>query len=220
MPHPNNHRYAQPRYVHPCNDHARAALGLTSLIWIVAVALAALLGVFMAAGSLSRDEGSQLRTTNEAIDRPFVSLPDRAGLKNLFQLGDEIYSGSAPSTAKSFAVLASLGIRTIISVDGGRPDLSAASARGFRYVHIPLGYDGINEGEGLLLAKALLELERPIYVHCHHGKHRGPAAVATALVMLDEFSMKAAQDFLTVAGTSLHYDGLLASVHQSTPVDK
>ena len=73
-------------------------------------------------------------------------------------------------------------MQTVISVDGAKPDLEAARKHGLRYVHLPHGYDGVPAPRGDELAIALRTLEGPIYVHCHHGKHRSPAAAGVAWV--------------------------------------
>ena len=41
-----------------------------------------------------------------------------------------------------------------------------------RIVHLPLRYSGITDDEARLLADAMDSMERPIYVHCHHGTNR------------------------------------------------
>ena len=47
------------------------------------------------------------------------------------------------------------------------------------------GNAGINEDEIAMIAKTFREVEGPFYVHCYHGKHRGPAAAAIGRVALD-----------------------------------
>ena len=72
--------------------------------------------------------------------------------------------------------------------DGARPDVQLAEKFGLRYVHLPHGYNGISESRAAELAKAVRDLDGPIYIHCHHGKHRSPTAATVACVangMLD-----------------------------------
>ena len=144
--------------------------------------------------------------------RPSVSpAPLTAdGLHNVFRLTDDLYSGGSPDGEAGFASLRDLGIRTIISVDGATPAWRKAAKHGFRYVHLPIGYDGVPEGTGLRIAKAVRDLPGPVYVHCHHGKHRGPAAAGCALLALEpSFTPAQAEAWLATAGTDPKYRGLI-----------
>jgi protein tyrosine phosphatase (PTP) superfamily phosphohydrolase (DUF442 family) len=144
--------------------------------------------------------------------RPEPRQIEAAGLHNVWRLNDNLYSGSSPDGDEGFASLRDLGIKTIISVDGARPDVERARKYGLRYVHLPIGYDGVPEEQAWRIARAVRDLPGPVYLHCHHGKHRGPAAAATALVCLDgDCPVEAAVDVLRKAGTDPRYAGLYAS---------
>src|SRR4051794_27773883 len=75
------------------------------------------------------------------------------GLPHAFRVSDRIYSGGSPDGEAGFAELERLGVKTIISVDGARPDVDAATRHGIRYVHLPVGYDGIPRERVLELSK-------------------------------------------------------------------
>ena len=92
---------------------------------------------------------------------------------------DRVYSGGQPEGDEAFATLRKLGVKTLISVDGTKPDVERAAKFGLRYVHIPHGYAGISSNTAARLAKAAATVEGPIFVHCHRGKHRGPKRPAT-----------------------------------------
>lgn len=139
---------------------------------------------------------------------------DYPALHNLLQVSDRIYSGAEPHGDEAFAALKALGIKTIVSVDGIRPDLETAAKHGLRYVHIPVGYDGIEADAAAQLARVADEVEPPIYFHCHHGRHRGPAAAAAACVAMGDATGQEALRILEVAGTSRNYPGLWRSVEQ------
>src|SRR5690606_14857008 len=64
----------------------------------------------------------------------------------------------------------------------------------------------------LAIARAIRDLPGPIYVHCHHGKHRGPTAAAAAAVNLGIVSPTEAVEFMKRAGTADSYAGLYACV--------
>ena len=70
------------------------------------------------------------------------------GLSNVVAFHDGFYSGSAPAGDAGFDSLSSLGIKTILSVDGAMPDVELADKYGMRYVHLPIGYDGFDDEIG------------------------------------------------------------------------
>ena len=97
-------------------------------------------------------------------------------------------------------------------MDGARPDVARARRFGLRYVHLPIGYDGVPERQGRRIAKAVRDLPGPVYIHCHHGKHRGPAAGAVARLCLDpDCSVETAVEEMRRAGTDPRYAGLYAA---------
>jgi protein tyrosine phosphatase (PTP) superfamily phosphohydrolase (DUF442 family) len=137
---------------------------------------------------------------------------EAAGLHNVFRLSEKLYSGSSPDSDEGFASLKRLGVRTVISVDGARPDVERAHKYGLRYVHLPIGYDGVPHDQGLRIARAVRDLPGAVYVHCHHGKHRGPTAAAVAHLCLDErCGVDEALAEMKRAGTDPHYTGLYAA---------
>ncbi len=138
-------------------------------------------------------------------------------LPNAVRVHARVVSGGLPQGELAFAELRALGFRTIISVDGARPDVALARRFGLRYVHLPHGYDGISPERGAELAKAVRDLPGPIYLHCHHGKHRSPAAAAVACIGAGMVSSADAARLLRVAGTDPKYLGLFAAVAGATP---
>jgi hypothetical protein len=108
-------------------------------------------------------------------------------------------------------------VKTIISVDGARPDVARARQFDMRYVHLPIGYDGVPRQQALKLARAARDLPGQVYIHCHHGKHRSPAAAAAVNLCLDGSCTSAqALNFLRRAGTGTNYRGLYAATDQFT----
>jgi hypothetical protein len=87
-------------------------------------------------------------------------------------------------------------------------------------VHLPIGYDGVSDEEGKAVAKAIEELPGPVYVHCHHGKHRTAAAVAVACVLLGEIRPEQAEGVLREMGTGENYKGLWAAARAARPAVK
>lgn len=161
--------------------------------------------------------------TSRAPEAP-ASVPDHLaaprglpGLDNVLEFVPGVINGSSPHGDEGFESLARLGVRTIICVDGAVPDVERARARAMRYVHLPLGYDGIPEERALQLARAVHDLPRPIYIHCHHGMHRSPAAAAAGLVRLGLLDPEAAVERMRSAGTAEAYTGLYAAA-QAEPL--
>lgn len=152
-------------------------------------------------------------------DAPFVRI-DVSSLPNAYRVDDGVVCGGLPDGNAGFAALADLGIKTVISVDGQVPDVDAAKRHGLRYVHLPHGYGNVPADRVLELAKAIHDLPGPIYIHCHHGKHRSPAATAAACVTAGRMDMAAANALLVTAGTSRDYAGLYQSVAAAKPIDR
>ncbi|WP_169976900.1 protein-tyrosine phosphatase family protein [Tautonia rosea] len=139
------------------------------------------------------------------------------GIENLFRLSPRLLSGGQPKGEEAFQTLAELGVKTIVSVDGQVPDLDRARQYGLRYIHLPVGYDGIPSDRALALAKVAKEAKGPIYLHCHHGKHRGPAAAAICGMVAEGWDHERARNWLERAGTSADYAGLYTSIETFTP---
>jgi hypothetical protein len=108
----------------------------------------------------------------------------------------------------------------VVSVDGARPQLELAKKYGLHYVHIPIGYDGVPQEAGQSLARLVREGEGPFFIHCHHGKHRGPAAAAIACVAAGATDGKTALTILERAGTGKNYKGLWRDVENYQPPAK
>jgi hypothetical protein len=176
---------------------------MRSLSWFVMVVIVV--------GCAGKDTSSEPGTSGRAAPDVPQSVEAR-GLHNVFRISDRLYSGSSPEGDEGFQSLHELGVRTVISVDGAKPDVARARKFALRYVHIPFGYDGVPRQTGLRLARAVRDLPGPIYLHCHHGKHRGPAAAAVVQRCLDRrCGTEQALAWLRLAGTDPHYVGLFAA---------
>ena len=115
-----------------------------------------------------------------------LRLPNTPGLNNVIRITEKLLSGSVPEGDTGFQTLQKLGVKTIITVDGAKPEVERAEKFGMRYVHLPIGYDGVPADQGWRLAKAVRDLPGLIYIHCHHGQHRSPAAAVVIKLCLDE----------------------------------
>jgi hypothetical protein len=140
-------------------------------------------------------------------------------LPNAWRIHPKVISGGLPEGDAAFAELAALGVKTILSVDGATPDVETAARHRLKYVHLPHGYDGIPRSRGEELAKAVRDLPGPIYIHCHHGKHRSPAAAAVACVGAGLIESASADNVLKLAGTGEDYLGLYQSARAARRID-
>lgn len=148
---------------------------------------------------------------------PGVKALEAPGIHNLFALGTNLFSGSSPDGEAGFAALAKLGVKTILTVDGAKPNLELAHKYGMRYAHVPHGYDGIGTNAQAQLAKAAQTVPGPIYVHCHHGIHRGPAAAAVICMANNGWTPALGEAWLKTAGTGSNYVGLYQTVREFRP---
>jgi len=141
-----------------------------------------------------------------------VAMPlSSTHIHNCFRVTTNVFSGDSPANDAAFAEIAKLGVKTIISVDGSKPDIEGSRKHGMRYIHLPIGYDGVPANRVAELVKAAQFSEGPIYVHCHHGKHRGPAAVAVICEATAGWTPNQAITWMKEAGTSAEYTGLYRS---------
>lgn len=153
--------------------------------------------------------------TTAAADNWKPQKLDAPHLPNAYRLHEKVLSGGQPEGDAAFQELQALGVKTVISVDGARPDVDLAKKYGLRYVHLPHGYDGVPEQRVKELARAVRDLPGPVYIHCHHGKHRSPAAATVACVSTGLLSSSQALVVLKAAGTSEHYRGLYQSAESA-----
>jgi protein tyrosine phosphatase (PTP) superfamily phosphohydrolase (DUF442 family) len=191
-------------------EHSPATRSLlpVCLVWILA----------WAGCGKSPEPAPRLETTPEPWTGRIPERIDDPRLVNAYRVHPRVISGGEPDR-EAFQALAELGVRTIISVDGARPDVELAREHGLRYVHLPHGYDGIPERRILELAKGVRDLPGPVFIHCHHGKHRSPAAAATACVAAGLIPSERAEAVLRAAGTSENYRGLYKVALSSRPLN-
>jgi hypothetical protein len=192
---------------------------LAAIVWL-SIVLAALGRTCQSAGSVgalapdSTTVGEPPATTAQVqtpsmADRTPVDL---AGLHNIVAFHEGFYSGGVPEGDAGFDTLVALGVKTVISVDGAVPDLDRARARGLRYIHLPIGYNGFDDTRKLELVRATRDsmANGPVYLHCHHGKHRSAGAAGAIAVSLGWLATDAAVDRMKVSGTAPNYKGLYA----------
>jgi protein tyrosine phosphatase (PTP) superfamily phosphohydrolase (DUF442 family) len=143
-----------------------------------------------------------------------IALP---GIENAYRLGPKLYSGGQPEGEAAFSALKKLGVKTIVSVDGAEPDVGLAREYGMTYVHLPIGYDGMTREQAVRIAEAARRLPGPMFLHCHHGKHRGPAAAGVCAIATEGWTPDQATAWMKAAGTDPRYRGLYEAAQGFQP---
>jgi protein tyrosine phosphatase (PTP) superfamily phosphohydrolase (DUF442 family) len=129
-----------------------------------------------------------------------------------------VICGGVPEGDEGLHTLAAMGVKTIITVDGATPDVEGAKQLGMQYVHLPISYDTVTPERQKQLAQAIHSVQGPIYLHCHHGKHRSAAALGSAMVLAGKMTPEEAQERMGVSGTAKDYTGLWQAVKDAKPL--
>lgn len=141
-------------------------------------------------------------------------------LPNAIEVDEAVLVGGTPDGAEAFALLAKRGCETVVSVDHSIPQVSLAKQHGLRYVHLPIGYSGPSPEQIRTLAALIQQSDQKVYIHCHHGRHRAPAAAAAGCITAGRLTTEQGKTLLQLAGTSRQYRGLFAAVENATVVSK
>lgn len=177
------------------------------------------LSVFGAVATLSASDTAQpAKAGPPTLD---ASKPaDYPGVHNAVAYHDGFVSGSVPEGDAGFDTLAAWGVKTIISVDGAAPDVARAEARGMRYIHLPIGYNGFDDARKRELVRATRDAmgDGPVHIHCHHGKHRSAGAAAAIAASLGWATPEAGVERMKVSGTAPNYKGLYACAQGAAPL--
>jgi len=134
-------------------------------------------------------------------------------IHRFYALSKNIFTGSEPKNS-DFHFLHQQGIKTIISVDAVRPKVEEAKKHHLTYFHVPIGYTKLSTQQVNMVVKAIISAQKPIYIHCHHGKHRGPTVASMALIVLEDVDRDRAVNEMKKIGTSKNYKGLYETVRQ------
>jgi hypothetical protein len=189
---------------------------------LVAISLIAMFGgmilfLLSPSGALFTPPNRTLTTDEKPAKEEYPRQVASDGLPNAYWVHENLLSGGVPQAEVAFNELARMGIQTIISVDGIHPRVELAQASGMRYVHLPIGYNGISMQRSKEIAKAIRDFPKPIYIHCHHGRHRGPTAAAVGCILNGWLTPEAGEQILRTAGTNPAFEGLYRSVQNARP---
>jgi len=176
------------------------------------------LGVLLVSIALAFCQACQ-HSAPSPVPVPSYEISQTSALRQLIEVRPWLLSGGHPEGDSAFAELQQRGVKTILSVDGLAPNAALAKRYGMSVVHLPIGYDSVPAETQAGLVKLAQENAGPIYVHCHRGKHRGPAAAAVMLRAREGASVEDTQAFMKCAGTSASYDGLWRDVAEFDPAN-
>ncbi len=155
--------------------------------------------------------GNSCKTASSGtVERTFAQACK--SIPNLHKLNTTIYSGGEPQGLPAFKALREMGVRTVVSVDGAKPDVESAHRCGIRYIHLPVGYGGIEVSKAIALGNVVRSVSGGVLVHCHHGKHRGPAAACIVAMGAGVMTAEQSMEFMKLAGTGRNYPGLWRDV--------
>ncbi|MEM8883708.1 MAG: cytochrome c [Planctomycetota bacterium] len=147
-----------------------------------------------------------------ALTVSYTDAGEPEGLERFRQWSDTLFQGAQPKGEIAFRNLAAMGVTTVISVDGAAPDLANAHKYGLVYAHVPIGYDAVPREAAIRMIEAARRSKGAVYVHCHHGKHRGPAGMMAIRMTLDGTTADDAVAGLKLSGTSPKYEGLYRDI--------
>ena len=128
----------------------------------------------------------------------------------LHRVRPRLLSGDRPETPTQWQSLADEGVTLVLSVDG-MPSDAVAERVGIARMHVPIGYDGPTGSELARLSAAFDRWQAEggtLLVHCHHGRHRGPAVAALFARWSGTLSHDDAESVLIRCGTSQRYANL------------
>lgn len=155
--------------------------------------------------------GTSATRANDAV----ASSKEPSRAFSTTEVTPHLLTGRTPPLEATYHQLASMGVRSVLSVDGHPTDVAAAEAANLTAVHIPIGYSSITADNLALLARASIDLPRPIYIHCHRGHIRGPA-VAALFAHWDGVD----DARITAALTATHFDDRYENLRSSIGVDR
>ena len=128
-----------------------------------------------------------------------ASTPHAKELPQFAQVDEGLYRGGQPSQ-EGLRWLAKQGVKTIVSLRNLHKEQAGeralAETLGLRWVNIPI-YPGWRPTEGQIrqfLTLALDPVNRPLFVHCQHGKNRAGLMVAVYRMVHDGWSAQQAYE--------------------------
>ncbi len=138
-------------------------------------------------------------------DRP---VDPETGVLNFAQVSDGLYRGGQP-TAKSFASLKAMGIRTVVSLRTLNVDRRLLKGLGLKYLHISFKA-GHPETEDVVAFLKTVEdpANRPVFVHCKWGTDRSGMMTAAYRIVIEGWSKEQALQEMRAMGFHEAWDSI------------
>jgi protein tyrosine phosphatase (PTP) superfamily phosphohydrolase (DUF442 family) len=161
---------------------------------------------------------AEIPESRPASEARYESLGDLPGVQRVTRFSDRLYRGAQPQDVKGMLELRKLGVTAIIAVEEpDKDEIDAGAKAGIRVVNIPTEYGGFPQAVVDELVATYRKADETIYVHCHHGKHRGGAAAAILRMTFEGIPQLEAVQELAELGCSKRYPGLYETVRKYRP---
>lgn len=125
------------------------------------------------------------------------------GIKNFGKVNENYYRGSQP-TAKEYAGLKTLGVKTVIDLrkDSEEAEPEQVRRQGMQYFNIPLkaSQPATDEQTKYFLKLVNDPQNWPVYVHCKGGRHRTGALTAIYRITHDNWTAAQAYEEMKAYG--------------------
>jgi protein tyrosine phosphatase (PTP) superfamily phosphohydrolase (DUF442 family) len=107
------------------------------------------------------------------------SVPGIGNVAEVDPAPDAVYRGGQPSR-EGIETLRSMGVRTVLDLraDAVPWEREAVKAAGMTYVNIPMVASDVDPGKLARALDVLRTAERPVFLHCRHGRDRTGLSVA------------------------------------------
>jgi len=120
------------------------------------------------------------------------------------RMNDGLYRGAQPDAA-GLAELRALGVRTVLDLRESHDETADVVAAGFRSAHVPVvgGREAAAPTDAQVRAFFDVVLDptnRPVFVHCSHGKDRTGALCAAYRMEIDGWTPEQALDEMRALG--------------------
>lgn len=130
---------------------------------------------------------------------------DVLGVENLHRITPTLYRSAQPR-GLHVAALASLGIRTVVSLRSFNDDRKVFAGHDMRLVRVPINTWAIDDAKVLRALVAIREAEKegPVLIHCMHGADRTGVVAAAYRMAVQGWDKESARQEMLRGGYGYH----------------